>query len=359
MATFSTEEKVDLLFKKFFDKPTTDVNLPFYSEPSSSNGQKLILQSQILSQDVPSSVPVDGWDTGIADTTLATFKASMNNGDTINHSTYPIQYVYKAQMSIVTNGNNKAYKCMSGTTNLLQYSLPFSLDSQGSYGVELYSSANNRIYDGTGEWVIDVDHGILTFFHYETVQSYVSSTLLPRISFFRYTGSRGLSSFQSLWTETSSSIYHINKNVMIGTTTNSQTDSYDLEVQGDIKSYANVHCQELILDSDKELKKNIQPIQNALGILQKIDGCKYQWQSNNQVSYGCIAQQLLDSMPHSVVHESKKNKNKGVKYTHLIAVLVEAVKSQQKQIESLKQEIRVLYNWLNPSHRPKQTHKDS
>jgi hypothetical protein len=104
--------------------------------------------------------------------------------------------------------------------------------------------------------------------------------------------------------------------------------------------------------SDKRLKKDIQPISNALELLGKIEPKKYQFDNSKYPSlklsaqkenYGVIAQELEAVMP-SLVKDVPVPGGKGftgetiksVNYTELIPVLIQAVKDQQKQIEELK-----------------------
>jgi len=65
----------------------------------------------------------------------------------------------------------------------------------------------------------------------------------------------------------------------------------------------------------------------------------------NRVDYerhqiGMIAQEVEQVIP-DLVHENSEG-TKVLEYTHLTAVLVEAVKEQQKQIETLKETVAEL-----------------
>jgi hypothetical protein len=112
--------------------------------------------------------------------------------------------------------------------------------------------------------------------------------------------------------------------------------------------------------SDEKLKENIGGINNALSKIKKIKGVKYDYKkgflnspidSLNKYSssyslknqFGFIAQQIDSVVPEVVVYDSI-HKNYGVSYENLIPVIVEAIKEQQLQIDSLKQ----LVNKKNP-----------
>jgi len=91
--------------------------------------------------------------------------------------------------------------------------------------------------------------------------------------------------------------------------------------------------------SDFNLKDNIQKIDDSLSKVLKINGVSFNWKSNNEKSAGVIAQEVEKVMPEIVkTNEGHKTLN----YNGLIGLLVEAVKEQQEQINTLKMEIENL-----------------
>ena len=99
-----------------------------------------------------------------------------------------------------------------------------------------------------------------------------------------------------------------------------------------------------IISSDARLKKNITPIPNALDIIENISGIKYNGineENNKQKSLGVIAQQVMKVLPEATF-SFKDDKGKeyfGVHYEKLAVVLIEAVKQQQKEIETQEKQI--------------------
>lgn len=336
MATFTTDEKVAILLKKYFGRINTDVDLAFFSEPA-TNARPSVFENQILSQSIPSTRPTDGWNTGVSDTTFTNAVSGMSPGDTLNHSTHPIQYVHKLTLTQITAGNNSAYQGTSGGANLLSKSIPSSFDPAGGYGMTLFrNDGSTQVFDGEGEWVIDNDGGSLSFMHYEDVNGYISAQSPPVLSFFRYTGNVGLSSVSSLWTDGTNEIYpnDLNKTVCIGRNTTSTLNTYDLEVNGASKFHSSVECEEILAISDQRLKKNIEVIKDPIRIIKGLKGVNYRWKHNNEPSTGLLAQNVARTLPHSV-NVSQDSKLMSVKYNHVVGVLVEAVKKQQSQIDSL------------------------
>ena len=103
-----------------------------------------------------------------------------------------------------------------------------------------------------------------------------------------------------------------------------------LNVAGDIIAFAS---------SDKRLKDNIKPIENALDKVNKISGVTFEW---NEISHketgkkdvGVIAQEIEEILPELV--DNRSNGYKAVDYPKLTALLIEAVKDLSNQVKELK-----------------------
>lgn len=85
--------------------------------------------------------------------------------------------------------------------------------------------------------------------------------------------------------------------------------------------------------SDAKYKENVQPIASALDTINSIQGVSFNWKETGQRSYGVIAQDLIKVLP-ELVHSAERGLT--VSYLPLIAILVEAIKEQQQQIDQLK-----------------------
>jgi hypothetical protein len=95
--------------------------------------------------------------------------------------------------------------------------------------------------------------------------------------------------------------------------------------------------------SDKRLKDNITLISNPIEKIQKIGGYEFDWIPTEEAhSYeghdiGVIAQEIEEVLPELVT--TRDNGYKAVKYDKIVALLIEAIKDQQKQIDELKSKI--------------------
>ena len=90
--------------------------------------------------------------------------------------------------------------------------------------------------------------------------------------------------------------------------------------------------------SDITLKTNIKPIDNPIDKVLQINGVSFDWKETQRSSAGVIAQDVEKVLPQLVNGEDTKTVN----YNGLIGVLIEAVKEQQEQINTLKEEITKL-----------------
>ena len=97
--------------------------------------------------------------------------------------------------------------------------------------------------------------------------------------------------------------------------------------------------------SDELLKHNITTIHNPLETLSKLRGVKFDWNDTNITSYGVIAQELEEVLPELIGVDATDFKT--VNYTPLIGFLIEAVKSQQTQIDNLLSEISNIKQNIN------------
>ncbi|MGB0864604.1 MAG: tail fiber domain-containing protein, partial [Saprospiraceae bacterium] len=99
-------------------------------------------------------------------------------------------------------------------------------------------------------------------------------------------------------------------------------------------------------DSDRRLKENIQTIPNALDKVLQMRGVTYQWKDGRETGdrMGFIAQEVEPILPQVV---DNKNDHYTMQYAPITAVLIEAVKGQQAEIEALKKANQKLENSNN------------
>ena len=84
--------------------------------------------------------------------------------------------------------------------------------------------------------------------------------------------------------------------------------------------------------SDAALKEDIQTIENPLEKVQALRGVSYKWKDTGRKDIGLVANEVQKVLPELVAD----GEHKTMDYGHMIGLLVEAIKEQQKEIEELK-----------------------
>ena len=93
--------------------------------------------------------------------------------------------------------------------------------------------------------------------------------------------------------------------------------------------------------SDKKLKEQIAPIQDATSKISKISGVNFVWKEHEDISktpgkkdVGVIAQEVEDVLPEAV--HTRENGIKAVDYNKLVPLLIETVKELTARVEHLE-----------------------
>ena len=94
--------------------------------------------------------------------------------------------------------------------------------------------------------------------------------------------------------------------------------------------------------SSRRWKTNIKTLENPLEKVMQLRGVCYEWKQDGRRDIGLIAEEVGEVVPDVVKFEDSGKDAKSVDYGHLVGLLVEAIKEQQKQIEELKAQIETL-----------------
>jgi hypothetical protein len=212
---FTTDERVNLLFKKALNKPCTSTGREFFQEPSIVS-RNYVYQEDIVSFTIPSSAPADL--IGLGDTSTDDNGRALKGsyaGKTSAIDTN-IKYYHKIPLEVVVGTGGSSFQAQDATTShpggygdvsgtspsntgvsgsygrVLRGSIPFNYADDGSYGVSLYKDTGVAIPFGSagGGWIVDARPGVVTFFQYGNITG-VGETNVPSISFYRYVGTTG------------------------------------------------------------------------------------------------------------------------------------------------------------------------
>jgi hypothetical protein len=86
--------------------------------------------------------------------------------------------------------------------------------------------------------------------------------------------------------------------------------------------------------SDQTLKTNVETLTGSLDAVKSLRGVSFDWLENGGSEIGVIAQEVEAVLPDVV--STNDEGIKSVKYGNMVAVLIEAIKEQQVQIDELK-----------------------
>ena len=188
-------------------------------------------------------------------------------------------------------------------------------------------AALNIGYSGSGETrAIDIDGGwapgenkCISFTHGSNADNIVGQFRV------KYDSPGSRMQFGRLYHAGDSSIYPME---LVSTS----TTAADLYISGN-----GVFAGDVTTNSDVRLKSNINTITNAVDTVKSLRGTSYI--KDDKPNIGLIAQEVEEVMPFMVRTASDEMGTKSVNYQNMVALLIEAIKEQQVQIDELKAQL--------------------
>ena len=138
-------------------------------------------------------------------------------------------------------------------------------------------------------------------------------------------------------TSSSSTLYLTFANITSGTLSNafvSSTKAYYVPSTGQL------NATDFNSLSDKNSKTNIQSLNNASTVTVLLNGVSFDWVDGSGSSYGFIAQDVEEILPHAV--STNSDGKKSLNYAAITPFLVETIKAQQQQINELLSRVSAL-----------------
>ena len=100
--------------------------------------------------------------------------------------------------------------------------------------------------------------------------------------------------------------------------------------------------------SDIKLKENIEVISDALDKVKQLKGITFNYKKDGKRSTGLIAQDLEKVLPEAIyetidadINGDPEDKHLAIRYGNTVGLLVEAIKEQQEQIETLNDYVKL------------------
>jgi hypothetical protein len=104
-----------------------------------------------------------------------------------------------------------------------------------------------------------------------------------------------------------------------------------LDMSGNFTALGNVTAY-----SDIRMKKDVETIADALGLVRKMRGVTYTRIDTDKAGVGVIAQEMLEVMPQVVQQGAGDNDTLSVAYGNLVGVLIEAIKELEARVAELE-----------------------
>ena len=124
-----------------------------------------------------------------------------------------------------------------------------------------------------------------------------------------------------------------NKNFLVSTT--GQVGISTTNPQEKLHVNGSILADDFKKPSSRRWKTNIETITSALDQVTQLRGVSYQWKNGGKQDIGLIAEEVGSILPELVDYEENGIDARSVDYVSLIALLIEAIKEQQLQINHL------------------------
>lgn len=192
----SIDEKINILFKKLYNKSSTNKNIPYYQEVFESR-KTIIPDKQILSNKIPEIAPIELQIATLDDNgnILEGSLIGKTSNNKIIKRFIKLELEYVSGSAIGTNSSN--YSGISFYSDNLKNAISFSTDNiSGSYLYNLYRKSGEEIIFGEGNWIVDNNGGVVTFYSSMNtnlgIENHIDINKPISISFYKYVGVMGM-----------------------------------------------------------------------------------------------------------------------------------------------------------------------
>jgi len=115
-----------------------------------------------------------------------------------------------------------------------------------------------------------------------------------------------------------------------------------IDTKGDVQFTGDVQAANFYTPSSAQFKTDIAPLVDALAKVCRLNGVRFTWKETGEPAIGFIAEEVARVFPELVRYDESDQNAQGLDYGKLTAVLVEAAKAQQAEIEALEAECAAL-----------------
>jgi hypothetical protein len=141
----------------------------------------------------------------------------------------------------------------------------------------------------------------------------------------------------------SGSCVHVDKRLAVGdcSATHGVTLPDNSDPSGQVKANA------FLSYSSIRFKEQVQPLEDPIGTLKKLNGVSYRWKDTGKFDYGFIAEEVGKVLPEIVEWSQDPEYANSMDYIRIISFLVEGAKAQDKKITILEKKLDLLIEKLD------------
>ena len=130
-------------------------------------------------------------------------------------------------------------------------------------------------------------------------------------------------------------IFRVSGSIGVNT---SDAPTHGLTLPDTSNNSGKVKANAFVSYSSIRFKKDVQKLENAMDVINQLEGVSYKWKDTEVQDYGLIAEEVGRVLPEIVEWEDEENAT-SIDYIKIISFLVEAVKYQHEQLNLLHDKI--------------------
>jgi hypothetical protein len=128
------------------------------------------------------------------------------------------------------------------------------------------------------------------------------------------------------------------------------TDGYRLVYDAGVAGNLAWEVVDGSLSSSIRFKEEVETIADASALVERLRGVRFRWTADGRPDIGLIAEEVAKVLPELVTYESDGTTVRGLRYAPLVAVLIEAAKTQQDALEAATQTVEAQRTELDALH---------
>ena len=125
----------------------------------------------------------------------------------------------------------------------------------------------------------------------------------------------------------------------LGVNTSGAAPTHGVTLPDSSSATGQVKANAFVTYSSIRFKKDVQKLENAMEIINQLEGVSYKWKDTDKQDYGFIAEEVGKVLPDIVEWHDDEEFATSMDYMRIISFLVEAVKYQHNKLNELTDKI--------------------